>query len=227
MIVGRVEPDNLDLKSHFNDSYNGVIRILEIKEHGTSWRNNISADIKRTISRVINDVPFSLINKKIKNPIRIQVTQPLEADYLMNYLDVSHTHFDRVKESIFSKIVNSIATNETIRGIETTEHMLKNGTELTAFGKIEKLPTSWLSTSQTPQYRLSKPEKNGFSYILTPLSRIDLIDKLRSTTKTLKIFLIVTISLFFMLINKIFNFNFILIQDIWLYRCWIRNLYSL
>lgn len=197
MMVGKIRPDNLDLKSHYNLDYSGVIRLLEISEHGTTWRNNISSDTKRIISKVTNEVPFSLVNEK--NSIRAQVTQPLKSNYLLDYLEVSHKNFEPIKQSIFTRILNNLTSNETVRGIETTERMLKTGTELTAFGKIEKLTastsSSWLNMEPDLNYRISEPTGN-FTYILTPLSRVALVDKLISTTKTLKIFLAVIFARF-------------------------------
>lgn len=194
MMAGKIRPDNLDLKSHYKSDYSGVIRLLEISEHGTTWRNNISSDTKRIISKVTNEVPFSLVNDK--NSIRAQVEQPLKSNYLLDYLEVSHKNFEPIKESIFTRILNNITSNETVRGIETTERMLKTGTELTAFGKIEKLSpstsSSWLNMEPALNYRISEPSGN-FTYILTPLSRVALVDKLISTTKTLKIFLAVSL----------------------------------
>ena len=193
MIVGKIKPDSVDLKSHYHGDYSGVIRLLEISEHGTTWRNNISSDTKRVISCITNEVPFSLVGEK--NAIRAQVSQPLNSNYLMEYLDVSHTSFEPTKQSLLSRILNNITSNETVRGVETTERMLKCGTELTAFAKIERLPTttssSWLNSGPSISYRISEPASSEYTYILTPLSRVALVDKLLSTTKTLKIFLAV------------------------------------
>jgi len=192
MLTGKIKPDNLDLKSHYQSDYSGVIRLLEISEHGTTWRNNISADTKRIISKVTNEVPFSLINDK--NSIRAQVSQPLKSNYLVDYLEVSYKNFEPIKESLFTRILNNITSNETVRGIETTERMLKTGTELTAFAKIEKLPPttsmSWLNKEPILNYKISEPSEK-FTYILTPSNRVALADKLIQTTKTLKIFLAV------------------------------------
>ena len=192
MVIGKIKPDNIDLKSHYNSDYSGVIRLLEISEHGTAWRNNISSDTKRIISKVTNEVPFSLVNDK--NTISAHISQPLNSNYLLDYLEVSYKNFDPVKESVLTRILNNLISNESVKGIETTERMLKTGTELTAFAKIEKLPTttssSWLNAGPVMNYKISEPSGN-YSYILTPLSRVALVDKLISTTKTLKIFLAV------------------------------------
>jgi E3 ubiquitin-protein ligase MUL1 len=139
-------------------------------------------------------VPFSLVSGGGGGKsVSAQICAPLDSAYLLDYLEVTHEQFEPIKQSMLARILNTIASNDSIRGIETTERMLKTGTQLTAFAKIEKLPpstssTSWLSSGPKLTYRISKPHEK-YSYILTPLTREALVDRLLSTTKTLKIFL--------------------------------------
>jgi hypothetical protein len=206
MIVGKVKADNLDIKSNYKSDISGVIRLLEVIEHRTTTKNNISSDTKQVISNITNEVPFSLVNNDNRNSFKIQVSQPLNSFYLLENLEVSHSMFEPIKESI--GIVNNVVTNSKneaarvsneivrIRGIETIEKMLKNGIQLTAFGKIEKLPSdtnnSWLSKArQVLNYRMSEPSYE-YTYIVTPLSKEALLSRLRSNATILKVFLAVS-----------------------------------
>jgi hypothetical protein len=206
MIVGKVKADNLDIKSNYKSDISGVIRLLEVIEHRTTTKNNISSDTKQVISNITNEVPFSLVNNDNRNSFKIQVSQPLNSFYLLENLEVSHSMFEPIKESI--GIVNNVVTNSKneaarvsneivrIRGIETIEKMLKNGIQLTAFGKIEKLPSdtnnSWLSKArQVLNYRMSEPS-DEYTYIVTPLSKEALLSRLRSNATILKVFLAVS-----------------------------------
>ncbi|CAF0939879.1 unnamed protein product [Brachionus calyciflorus] len=189
MIVGLVSPDNIELTSNYDKAIKGVIRVVEVREHGTKFNNNTSLDTNRLVSRVINDVPFSLVNSNV----RVQVDDPLTANYLLEYLDLTHTNFEQTKDSLIKKILAGIFTNESVKGIQTTESMLKKGTRLTAFGRIEKLPniasTSWLNQNNMANYRITESSLKDYEFIITPLSRKALIEKLIKSTKSLKIFL--------------------------------------
>jgi len=216
MIVGKVKADNLDLKSNYKSDISGVIRLLEVIEHKTTTKNNTSSDSKQVISNITNEVPFSLVSNENRNSFKIQVSQPLNSFYLLENLEVSHSMFEPIKESI--GIVNNVVTNSTndavrvsneivrIRGIETIEKMLKNGIQLTAFGKIEKLPSdtnnSWLSkVGQVLNYRMSEPS-DEYTYIVTPLSKEALLSKLRSNATILKVFLAVSLNKVILVIDR-------------------------
>lgn len=74
--------------------------------------------------------------------------------------------------------------------------MLTTDTNLTCFGRLEKVNTSliaskWLPKSFQAQYRISEPTLKGHSYILTAMSRPALVERLKSVTRILRISLIV------------------------------------
>jgi hypothetical protein len=99
MVVGNIKPDNTVLRSQYNSSTKGVIRVSEIKEHRTIWNNNISRDISDTISYEVDNVPFSLVlpvktlsDKNIKS-IQIEVDEPLKASYLIDSLHLTFKNF--------------------------------------------------------------------------------------------------------------------------------------
>ena len=80
-----------------------------------------------------------------------------------------------------SRLLNTLIANEQVRGIETNETMLLTDTQLTAFGKLERLPSNEL--------RLSEPTKSGTRYIITSLNRLDLIEELDTSAKTMRVWL--------------------------------------
>ncbi|RNA18922.1 mitochondrial ubiquitin ligase activator of NFKB 1 [Brachionus plicatilis] len=190
MIVGVVSPDQAEISSNFDKNVKGVIRVLEIREHGTSFKNNVSYDTNRLISRVANDVPFSLV---VSGNVRVQVEDPLAANFLLEYLELTHKKFEPINESLIKKIFSGLVSNETLKGIETSETMLKKSTQLTAFGRIEKLPSiassSWLASSSHNRYKISKSAFAGNEFVLTRLSRSALVEKLSKSTRNLKILL--------------------------------------
>jgi hypothetical protein len=115
MVVGKVKPDNLDLVSNYNKDYRGVIRVNEIREHGTRLINNITSDTNRLISRLVNDVPFSLIQENNENkPIKIHVDNPLEANYLYENFALSYHKFEPSTEKFLEKVVSAIIAKETV-----------------------------------------------------------------------------------------------------------------
>jgi E3 ubiquitin-protein ligase MUL1 len=73
--------------------------------------------------------------------------------------------------------------------------MLLTGTTLTCFGRLEQIPYTstaphWLPGTVKFQYKLSPPSSDH-TYIITSMSRDELINDLKATTKLLKWCLIV------------------------------------
>ncbi len=195
MVSGIVEPINRnnELASHYRgNNYKGVIRVFEIREHGTKINHNISSDTTRLVTRIVEDVPFYLVDHE--NKFKINVNKPLEANFLLDELEISYHNFTPKEESIASKLLSLFTPVETIRGVETTEKMLKNGTHLTAFGKIEKVVSPYSSSIfNKPQsnYKISEPTSKNCSFILTKSSKDLLLDRLKSSIKVYKISLII------------------------------------
>lgn len=192
MITGKIKPDNNDLTSNYSNA-KGVIRVHELRQHGTVSKSNISTDSTKLLSRVTNDVPFSVVDA---NRVRAHVEDALSAEFLMENLDLTYSHFETVKTPTFEKLFDILASKDIIRGIETTEKILRTDTLVTAFGKIEKLPDSksksWISgTVPIPQYRISPPTNSNSIFIVTPLSKNAIIDRLTTSKQVLKASLII------------------------------------
>ena len=99
MISGTVKPVGEDLASHYNTSCHGVIRVLEIKEHGTRMANNIVTDTTKIISKVVNEVPFNVVQKNLA----VKVENPLESNYLLDDLTLAYKTFEPSNENFASK----------------------------------------------------------------------------------------------------------------------------
>jgi len=179
-INGRVEPIGREILSNYNKN-RGVIRVIEIKEHGLKYGNSITSDTTKTLSKMANAEPFNLFNKITKT--RVQVDQPLKAEFIMSELENTYKIFEPSTESFASKLFTSLLSNEITKGIETTEEMLKRGTMLHCYGKLERLSDD--------TYRITAPLNSGFRYILTKQTPEELKDTLRSTKTALKVALII------------------------------------
>lgn len=159
LIEGHVKPESLELTSQYAPDVKGVVRMLEIVEHGTKWQSNISFDTHRLITRVINDTPFSLTNNSADSKFTIRVNQPLSAsDYLLESMDLTYKIFEPSQRSSFASLLAELTFNESVRGIETTEKMLRTGAKVIVLGKLERLPAS---RSGLFEFQVSEPTLKG------------------------------------------------------------------
>jgi hypothetical protein len=133
------------------------------------------------VVREVFDKPFVLVNKKTNN--KIEVSNATNADCLMNELEVTHYKYDKSNDSVFESIAKYAIANEVVTAVEVTESMLKNGSFLYAYGRLDKLSDN--------VYVISKPFDSNFSYILTRQNRLVLLDSMRSSHKGFKIFAVI------------------------------------
>jgi len=72
----------------------------------------------------------------------------MNANFILENLTNTYKHFEA--DSFGSKLVTALLAKEHIKGYEKKECMLLNGTEITCFGKLTKVPApvlkapSWL-----------------------------------------------------------------------------------
>lgn len=189
MVVGKIVPVEATkvLHSNFNKEYRGVVRVLELREHSTSIRDSIVRDTSRLMSSVVNYEPFKLVKKSWE----VIVEQANEASYIEENLKQTYNNFQVNMDSLTSKVVTAIISKETVKGVETTESMLLTGTTVTCFGRLEQLPYSssapmWVPGTIKHQYKLTPPSSE-FTYIITSMTKPELVTRLKSTTKALKI----------------------------------------
>lgn len=157
LVEGNVKADSIELTSQYVPEIRGVIRMLEIIEHRTIWNSNIPLDSTRLITRVVNDTPFCLTD--LLNPaILIKVDQPLLAgNHILENMDVTYKMFNPSQKSLFTRFLTELAYNVNVRGIETTEKMLKIGTKVLVIGKLEKLYNS----NGKIRFKISQPTIKG------------------------------------------------------------------
>jgi E3 ubiquitin-protein ligase MUL1 len=199
MVVGVVKSDSKPLVSQYDKSVFGPVRIFEIKEHGTIWRSSYARDTVRMIKREVNTVPFSLIKIGANGTKHIvKVENPMLSSYIGDALETAYSHFEATKESTVTKIIHELATSERVRGIENSEHLLREGVQLTAFGRIEAFKMDdtassmfkWISKSSSNKingYKLTEPINNSDQmFILTTMNRAELTKKLAEENTTLK-----------------------------------------
>ena len=189
MVSGRIDSDSSYLTSNYNNNYKGPIRILEIKEHTTKFNTSSTRPSARTISRVVNDTPFGII-PDVNNQIRIRIENSVKPEYIFENLDLTYKKFEPSQDSSLYKLFSTIVSSEAALGIETTEHMLTQNTQVIGFGKLESLPPSFSVFGKKQQYRLVEPT-NDQPFIVTALSKSSLIERLKSVTKTLKVCIII------------------------------------
>jgi hypothetical protein len=100
--------------------------------------------------------------------VQIEMSNTDKDALLQNNLEKTHYQDNPVNESLVPSI------DQLIR-VETTEKMLKNGTILFAFGRLEKLADN--------SFVISRSFNRDDPFILTKESRLALIDKMTSLQK--------------------------------------------
>ncbi len=88
-----------------------------------------------------------------------------------------------MNRSLLSTLITSAFSKELPTGIEVTEKMLKNGTFLYAYGRLEKLSDS--------SYYLSRPLDSDYPFILTKQDRQLVINDLKTSCSALKVCLLI------------------------------------
>ena len=197
MFSGIVIPDKVSLFSDYNKDISGVIWTIKKVEHYSEWKNEKWEDHTRTIHSEKKDVPFKIVtNSQSQTPFTIKINNPMNANYLFENLQLTYEKYDKKNESITQALLDLVFTptqnDEIIRGTTTTEHMLKTNTPVIAFGKLKKID-KYLEpdgSSAKEFYELSEPEDKEYSFIITSLSRSQLIDNIKFTTRFTRFFLL-------------------------------------
>ena len=112
MVIGRVKPELHELSSNYDGKRKGVIRVLEVKEHGTNFRGDIKTDTVKTLSKSIDFEPFKIQNSQLE----VNIDKPLDANYLLENLHRSYTHFDMNQSGTLTKVAVAIFAKESVKG---------------------------------------------------------------------------------------------------------------
>jgi E3 ubiquitin-protein ligase MUL1 len=117
-----------------------------------------------------------------KTKIEIKST---DASYLMDELEVTHKLFERTDESSLTRLLKEFLSDEISHGVETSERMLKTGSMLYGYGKLEK--NIWKNTLS-----LKKPTISAdHIFILTNKSRDELVDTMQTERTVFKVAMVV------------------------------------
>eukprot|EP00794_Sanderia_malayensis_P013757 gene13757-15196_t len=171
----------------------GVIHNITTTEHRSEWSetNKSWNDVTSTKTKSTNSVAFTLGNDGDK--YKIAVSEPLLANKL-EYNTVFYK-FEPVQSTFPEKILG-YASGSNVKGYETREEMLIEGTKLTGIGKIEFVGG---------ELRLSPP-KYPLSYILSTASLGSIVDKEAGFARLIKWF------------SVIFAIGSCLCLSFWMYR---------
>lgn len=173
MISGIVVPVQEELKSESNNR-GGVIQVIEVKERYRTYKQDEKDSHKtRIVSKVVNNEPFYLASKNLN--VKIEIVRAIDANCVLNELETISHRYEPVSQSMLKKLFTSVISNETVKGVETSEKMLKTGTHLLAFGKLKRIDNG----NKNYQYYLSAPDNtNENSFILTRKTRAEILTEL-------------------------------------------------
>lgn len=162
------------LESHFQKGVKGVVREFSIVEHKrTLGRSGFWYDSTRTIQTYSNHVPFAL-NKIVEISDH---TQASELD-----LDVTYDKFDAAPNTLGDHVWGWVVGDRQ-KGVQSTERMLINGSDLTAIGEL-------VLNTKDGKMRMQAPVDSNNYYLVKETSK-SLIKRLESGSKALKICLVV------------------------------------
>ena len=137
----------------------------------------------RKISSVARACRFGIVPPEASLPNRdpnifIEVNEPLKADYLLDNLPVIFENYKPSNEGFVMRSLDVIF-GEVIRGYQFTEKMLPEGTPVLGMGKV-------YLTSGKPELCFGPPDFNHNKYILTTLTKSELVGNLRRETRIVK-----------------------------------------
>lgn len=144
---------------------------------------NFRTDLKNTIQDKVQTVPFLLkrwLGKESKT--EIFVNEPTAANFLMNDLSITHDSFEPAESgNVVSRGLDRIF-GDVNKGYHETEKMLLTNTLILGIGEIALIDN---------KLQL-QPPRNGQMYILTKMSRAEVIKKLEIKSFWVKFFMIST-----------------------------------
>ena len=127
IIRGSVQPAKTSLHSHYFQDIQGVIRQFSVTEHKRSLsRAGFWYDSTRTIQTSSNAVPFYI------GQVLVDQENAYELD-----LEVTYDKFDPAPNSLGDHVWGWVIGDRS-KGVQSTEKMLVNNTELTAIGELVK-----------------------------------------------------------------------------------------
>jgi len=178
VVRGAVNPVKSSLESHHSKGVEGVLRQFAIIEHKrTLSRTGFWYDSTRTIQTYTNHVPFYL-GSKLPNLVEVSdFSRACELD-----METTFDKFDPAPNSLSDHVVGWVVGDRP-KGVQSTEKMLVNGTDLTAIGEL-------VLNHEKNQMRI-QPPSNGEDYYLIQETSKSLINRFEEGSKIVKMCLIV------------------------------------
>ncbi|XP_060079134.1 mitochondrial ubiquitin ligase activator of NFKB 1-like [Ylistrum balloti] len=176
-VEGLVAPVGNPMISRHSDK-EGVVQTTSLIEHkskriiGNSW-----ADTKHTIRDTSEFIPF-LIHANDQPDHKIYIAEPRMAEYLTENLMMTYDKFEKKENSSIFKHGMDIISGEVSKGFHEMERMLLVGTQLLGIGEL---------TLEAGKVKL-RPPSDGKRYIVTAMSKEELINKFKSRSKMAKFF---------------------------------------
>jgi len=142
------------------------------------------SDLKTSIQDKIQTVPFLLQGlRQTKQPVSVHVADPLEASFIEDDLTIIHDHFDAsTSDGFVTSTLKTLIAGEYVKGYHEKEKMLLTNTVLLGIGEVRNVDGKLTI----------KPPQSGAMYVLTKMSKSELIKKLENKTFWIKIFVYTT-----------------------------------
>ncbi|KAK6189897.1 hypothetical protein SNE40_001867 [Patella caerulea] len=178
-VEGIVTAVGQTLSSRHDTVTEGVIQHSVLKEHKSRRVNGFWSDATRTIRNVIDTVPFYL-RPASRHGHDVIVTEVGEAEFLMDELAVTYDKFEPSQSSFLQTGLDRIF-GEVTKGLHEREEMLVVGTGILGVGEV------FLENG-----KVKIGPGAGTKYILTKLTKKEVIKKLKSQSSVFKYLMIFT-----------------------------------
>ncbi|XP_064628812.1 mitochondrial ubiquitin ligase activator of nfkb 1-like [Lineus longissimus] len=172
-IRGPAEAEETAISSVHKPGVQGIIQQLILKEYRTKRSQGHWSDNSRILRDITKVVPFVICGI---NNVRIVINEPKEAEYLMDNLSVVHDHFEPSQTNVLEKSLDRIF-GDVSKGFQETETMFPVGTKMTGIGQL----------SVEKGVLTLVPPANGASYILSTLTKTELVKKMEDRAFVYKV----------------------------------------
>lgn len=134
--------------------------------------------MRRVIKDVANVRPFTIVDPDSRSTrrLRVEVTDPLSADYFLDFLPVTYDRFDETQEGFLSRTLDRLFGEHT-KGYQETERMLGLGVPIIGLGML----------GLDGKRVVLGPPDGGQRYIVTTLSRREVVRSIRSDVRSYRI----------------------------------------
>lgn len=134
--------------------------------------------MRRVIKDVANVRPFCIVDPDSRSSrrLKVEVTDPLSADYFLDFLPITYDRFDETQDGFLSRTLDRLFGEQT-KGYQETERMLGLGVPIVGLGML----------GLDGKRILLRPPEGGQRYIVTTLSRPEIVRSIRSDVRSYRI----------------------------------------